>query len=132
MNHKSQSAIEFMTLIGVVLFFFLMLILAFQQNIAEKTYEKRNQAVQELAFSVQNEIAIASAATDGYEREFEIPQNILNADYTINLTDNSVFLLTADGKHGLSLPVQNVTGDIVKGMNTIKKINGGVFLNSFP
>ena len=129
---KGQSAIEFLILVGAVLFIFVLFLGIFQKNIGEKTIEKINYALIELALTVQNEIALASESSDGYSRTFEIPTNILGSEYDINISSGSVYARTRDGKHALALPVQNVTGDMNKTSNTIKKINGIIYLNTNP
>lgn len=129
MQPKAQSAIEFIILIGAVLFIFISLSLVFQQNLQEKNYEKRNQEIFNIAKSVQQEIDIASLAADGYQRTFELPNKIINADYNITITSNFVYIYTLDAKHALSLPVKNVTGQIQIGNNVIKKTNNIVLLN---
>ena len=129
MIKKSQSALEFIILIGAMLFFFIALSLTFQQNIAEKGKQQRNLEVQELALAVQNEIDLATGSSDGYERNFNIPDKLLNIGYQITLTEGFVYIITDDDKHALALPIKNITGEILKGNNLIKKINGQVFLN---
>ena len=129
---RGQSSIEFLILVGAMLFIFVLFLGLFQQNIGKKTIEKRNYALTELALTVQNEIALASEASDGYSRTFEIPSNILGSNYDINISSGLVYARTTDGKHALALPVQNVTGDINKTLNTIKKINGTIYLNINP
>jgi hypothetical protein len=129
MNRKSQSSMEFAILIGAMLFFFLSFMYVFQENLNQKAYEKRDFEINELALNVQNELGIAAAASDGYQRNFEIPQKLFGMNYSITLVSNSVYILTSDGKHAMSLSVQNVTGDIRRGSNSIRKVDGTVYLN---
>ncbi len=127
---RGQSSIEFLILVGAVLFIFIIFLGLFQQNIGQKTIEKRNHEVTELALTVQNEINLASEASNGYRRQFTIPQKILGSDYDINITSGSVYVRTRDGKHALAIPVQNVTGDMNKTINNIRKVNGTIYLNT--
>lgn len=129
MKRKAQSAIEFVILVGAMLFIFITFLFVFQQKTAERSYERRNFAIQELALNVQNELSIAACATDGYQREFEVPSKILGMEYDITLIANSVYINTTDGRHAMALPVQNVSGSIQKGGNFIRKENGEVLLN---
>lgn len=129
MNKKCQSSIELVILIGTMFFLFLSFLFVFQQNLNEKAYEKRDFEINELALNVQNEIAIAATASDGYQRNFEVPQELFGVDYTISLVSNSVYIITSDEKHAMSLSVQNVSGQIWKGDNFIRKVNGEVYLN---
>ena len=130
MNKKAQSAIEFVILVGAMLFFFLAFLFAIQGNIADKVKENKNLVTKEIALTVQNEINLASESSDGYYREFEIPNNILGTDYDITVTEGLVYVRTIDGKHAIALPVPEVIGDVSQGTNVIRKEEGAVYLNS--
>jgi len=127
---RGQSTIEFFILVMVVLFFFLGFLFAIQTNIADKMREGKELAVREIALSVQDEVALASASSDGYLRHFILPNNVKGADYLINITDGLVYVRTSDGKYALALPAFNVTGQPSKGDNDIRKNDGRVYLNS--
>ena len=90
----------------------------------------KNIEVREIALAVQEEINFASATTDGYYRKFELPQKVANMEYEINISNGQVYIRTQDGKFALALQVLNVTGEIKKGTNIIRKENERVFLNS--
>ena len=126
---RGQSAIEFMILIGVVLFFITGMLGIFQQETARKSMEKRNIVMTELVLSVQNEINIAAKSTDGYMRRFGIPQTLAGKEYSIGVYEGLIYLNTTDGKLAFALPTHNVTGQLVKGTNTIRKINATIFVN---
>ena len=51
-------------------------------------------------------------------------------DYNITLEANFVLVQTQDLKISTGLPIKNITGQIQKGDNVIRKINGEIFLNS--
>jgi len=129
MNNKAQSAIEFIILVGAVFFFFIAFLFAIQLNIVDKTRENKNLITQELALTVQDEINLAVESSDGYYREFTIPEKLVNLDYEINITAGTVYVRTVNGEYALALPVANVTGDVQKGTNVIRRENGVVYLN---
>ena len=129
-DKKAQSAIEFLIIVSAVLFIFLGLLYGVQYNIGEKIRDRNNLEIKELALTVQEEINLAASSTDGYERNFNIPDEIVNRDYEINITDGFVYVRTNDGEFALALPVQNVNGDVIKGNNFIRKRDGAVYLNS--
>ena len=129
MPNKAQSSIEFFILIGAVLFFFMIILLAVQTSIADDIKQKKNIAIKEIALNLQDEVSLASSSTDGYSRTFSLPTDIQTDDYLINITGNLIFIRTTDGKHALALPVLNVTGQPKKGDNTLKKLSGSVLLN---
>ncbi|MEK6854900.1 MAG: hypothetical protein AABX73_01630 [Nanoarchaeota archaeon] len=129
MDKKAQTGIELIVIISAVFVFFIFMLFLFQQRISEKSAEKRNLEITDIALSVQNEIEIASKSSEGYRRQFDLPELILNANYTITSNENIIFINTTDGRHAVAFPIQNVTGQIQKGQNIIRKLNATVFLN---
>ena len=103
---------------------------ALQINSAEKTRENKNLAIKEIALTIQNEIDLASKSSDGYHREFSLPRSILGSNYEISVIEGLVYVRTTDGKYAIALPVSVVEGEIQKGNNLIRKIEGVVYLNS--
>lgn len=128
-NEKSQTAIEFMILIGFVLFFFTVFFLAIGGNMSDKLREKKNLDIKDIALTVQDEINLALQSSDGYSRNFTLPEKIGNEDYDIDIVGDMVYVRTVDNKYAIALPVANVTGNIRKNENTIKKENGEIKLN---
>jgi len=66
MNKKAQSAIEFVILVGVVVFFFLTFLFVIEGNIIDQVKDNKNLVTKEIALTVQNEINLASESSDGY------------------------------------------------------------------
>ncbi|MFA5174471.1 MAG: hypothetical protein WC438_04795 [Candidatus Pacearchaeota archaeon] len=126
---KAQSSIEFMILVGVVIFFLVVFLGAIQGSMSDKLKEKQSIMVQDLASSVQDEINLASKSSDGYYRNFNIPEKINGRDYSIEILEEMVYVKTNDNKNALALPLASVTGNVVKGENIITKQNGEVVLN---
>lgn len=129
-NTKSQTAIEFLILVGLVLFGFTVFFMIIQGNMSDDINEQRDLAIKELALSVQNEIDLASQSAEGYQRKFRLPATINGMDYTIDIDQNMVYITAGDGNHAMALPVQNTTGTIIIGVNTIKKEDGQVKINT--
>jgi len=127
----SQSAIEFMILVGFLLFSFTVFFIAIQGNMNDKLKERQALAVKNVAIIVQDEINLAFQSSEGYYREFNIPENINGKGYEINITGGLVYLVTDDKKYAIALPVKNVTGDVKKhpNINFIKKESGEIKLN---
>jgi len=126
---KSQTAIEFLILVGVVLLFFTSFFLILGENIEDKASQNINKNVNEIALLVQEEIGFASDSVEGYYREFKVPQDINGLDYEISLVGNKVYIKSVNEKYSIALPVQNVSGEIEKGINVIQKNGGVVLLN---
>ena len=115
-------------LIGFLLFFFTIFFIAIQERMSDTIKEKRDVLVKDIAMIVKDEINLALEASDGYNRKFKIPLDIDGKDYDINLTEGMVYVRIQD-KNAIALPVANVTGNIAKGTNIIKKENGEIKLN---
>ena len=126
---RSQTAIEFLILIALILFFFTTFFLAIGENISDKSRENINKIINEVAITVQDEISLATESGDGYSRNFRIPFDINGLDYDISITDGYVYIKTDNTKDAIALHVFNVTGEIIKGDNYIKKESGIVYLN---
>lgn len=126
---KSQTAIEFIILVGFLLFFFTVFFVAIQESTGEKVKERQNDIVKETAFAIQDEINLAFKSSEGYTREFNVPGKIGNQDYSVSIVEDLIYLKTDDGKNAIALPIPQITGNIVKGANIIKKQNGEIRLN---
>ena len=124
---RGQSAIEFAIIFGFILFFFIVFFAIIQENTAEKNKEKERIIIQNIALDVQDEINLAAQSSEGYYREFTIPENILGRDYNIMIIDDRVYANTSD--FGVSYSVFEVQGNLQKGINNITKQNGIVSLN---
>ena len=83
----------------------------------------------EIALGVRDEINLAAGATDGYSREFIVPDNVLGLAFNISLVGNFIYLKTIDDKYALAYPAQNLTGYAKTGSNIIERINGTIYLN---
>lgn len=122
-----QGAIEFMILFGAVLVFFTFFFGAILENISDKNSDKEVALLQSVTLNARDEINLAAGATDGYYREFLLPNNIFGRDYIINITDNFVYTLMDDIQ--FAYEIADITGTINKGLNNITKKSGVVYLN---
>ena len=95
---KSQSAVEFIILVGIVILFFTIFFVAINENQSDELKQKQTTHVNEIAFTVQEEIDLAFNAQNGYNREFEIPEKIKGQDYNIEITENSIYVQNSRGK----------------------------------
>jgi hypothetical protein len=129
MQKKAQSAIEFIVVLMSVMVFFMLFIAAIEFNRSESLVEKRGAMLDEIALGVRDEINLAAGATDGYSRQFMMPDNVLGLEFNITLVGNFIYLKTIDDKYALGYPVHNVTGYAQTGSNIIEKINGTIYLN---
>ena len=128
-SKKAQIAMEFMIIIGAVLFFVSIFFSAMQNNISDKMYQRESIMLKEIALTVRNEIDLATNSIDGYSRSFEIPEKAGNLDYKINVSLGTVYIRTLNGKHAMAFQIETVIGEINIPNNTIRKIRGEVYIN---
>src|SRR3989344_4387704 len=103
MEKRAQSAIEFMIVIGAVLFFFLSFVYSIGLQKAEDIQEKKDLQVKDIILSVKDEINLASEASDGYGRYFIIPEKVSGyIDYSISVQGNLIYIATDDGKSAMA------------------------------
>ena len=129
MKNKGQSSLEFAVLVGFVMVAFALFFLVIRSNLSDKLDERINAEVKEVAWTVKNEVDLASDSMEGYSRNFTLPNQVYGREYDISVNESLVFVQTSDGKHRISLPLQNVSGQIIKFENNIRKENGEVKLN---
>ena len=117
---KAQVATEFMLMVGlamIVIFAFLAVIYVLISDYYE---EKNMKKLEDLGYSIQNELILAAEVEPGYERTIIIPDKIGSADYTISIKNRDIILRYRQTDLLFSIP--NVTNEITtKGSHTISK-----------
>lgn len=130
-NLKGQSAMEFMIIVFLLLFIFVIITSVLATNVVEMNKKKTAVNGEDLTIKVQKEINLAARVRDGYKREFTIPQKIINTDYNISIQNNSnsyIVIINIEGQD-FWRKIPGVIGNINIGSNTIKKTNGTIYLN---
>jgi len=131
---KAQGIIEFIIIFGAVFFFFIAFLIVIQKTTESKNLDEERIIAQNIALSIQDEISLASESSDGYYREFKIPDNIIGKEYNVSIvqtgTESGSVYVQSGTKIGISYRVLPVFGNIQKGLNTIRNQNGVVYLNS--
>lgn len=127
---RAQTSLEFMILVGFILFFFILFLFSLGASSSDKLYERQTLALEDVAHTVQREVAFASTTPDGYERTLSLPLQIVNLDYTLEVIEGSLYVHTVNERHALAVPLMNVTGVFTPGTNMIRRVNGTVFVNS--
>jgi len=128
-NKKAQTGIEFFILLIAVAIIFSILLGVIQVTLLDKTNERNEIVFRENALTIQNEINLAASASDGYKREFYIPQKIIGKDYEISIIDDFIYMKTLDEKYALALEIPKTNGTFIKGDNIIRKEYGEILLN---
>ena len=126
---KGQSALEFMLLVGFVMFMFVALYGVLNMQLSDRAQQGIYESLLDRSQAVQEEIALAHASEDGYRRVFTLDSELYGQSYNMTIVDGFVYTRTLDGTYALSLPVMNVTGQLIMGANVIETIEGNVLLN---
>ncbi len=126
-ERRGQAAFELLLIGGVIMIFLTIFLIVIMGNFSDLTKKKEALLLKELALQVQTEIHLASKSSEGYSREFTLPLNLGGRAYEANITDARIYARTA--QNAISLNVEDVQGDVKKGINTIRKSNGVVYLN---
>lgn len=128
-NKKAQSSIELIILVGFLLFIFIVFVGQIQKNIGDKAIEKKNILIRDIVLNVQKEIILATESSNGYYREFKIPEKLINEDYEIAIFNNFVYANTTNLKYAIAVDIPNAIGTVNKGINVIRKESGVVYVN---
>ncbi|PIZ51248.1 hypothetical protein COY27_04470 [Candidatus Woesearchaeota archaeon CG_4_10_14_0_2_um_filter_33_13] len=126
-NLKAQGAIEFITLIGVFLVAFALIISALGVSTSRINSEKKDLIGEDIVNKVQKEVQLAHQVNWGYFREFSLPEKLGGKDYEISIEQNRV-IVTIEGEDYWRT-LQPVQGEIQKGVNVIEKREDGVYIN---
>lgn len=126
---KGQSAIEFMLLVGFLLFAFITFLAISSGDMTENIRVRNNQMLYDVAFTIHSEIDLAYNSLDGYSRDFNIPNDIYGMEYSISVVGGIASVKTLNGNYALGIPIKNVTGLVNPGLNTIVKKDGLVKIN---
>ena len=90
-RRRGQGTVEFIILFSAALFFFVIFMGVIQINIFSNNVDKQKVFLQNICLNVRDEISFAAESSEGYYREFYVPQNALGIEYDINITDQFVF-----------------------------------------
>lgn len=126
-GRRGQSAFELLLIGGVITVFLTIFLIVIMGNFSDLNKKKDALLLKEFSLKVQTEIHLASKSSEGYSREFRLPLNLEGKSYEANITDGRIYARTA--QNAISLNVEDVKGDVKKGINTIRKNDGVVYLN---
>jgi hypothetical protein len=126
---KGQSALEFMLLVGVVMFLFVALYGTLNLQLSEQAKQGVYESLLDKTHAIQDEIGLAYAAENGYQRVFTLEPKVYGLPYNMTIVDGFVYVRTLNGDFALSQPVLNVSGQLIIGPNVIRKTSGVVRLN---
>ncbi len=116
-----------MVMIGVALAIGIILIAMMSYFFQEKLNDDNIIAAKEVVTGIENELFLAARVSPGYVRNFEIPSKLNEEDYNLSIQGDDIVLNYKNIDFLGSSP--NLTGQLIKGENTIRNVNGRVCLN---
>ncbi len=115
----------FMVIAGMLIMIIFMTM--FSEVYQDNLRNKKSKIFEDLGFSLQNELIMASQVHTGYKRLFNVPVQLEGFDYKISI--NNTMLLIDYTENVFALPIPAVTGTFVKGINVIINQDNKVLLN---
>ena len=126
---KSQTAIEFFVLVGLVALTVVIFMLASLGQIKEFQDKGEYILIKDMALKLQAEVTLAATSEDGYQRQFTIPDKLEETiNYSVTIKNNETLIVHSD-KSLYAVSIPKVIGNITKNANTITKTGGVVNLN---
>lgn len=125
-----QAAIEFVILVGIVFFAFLVFLGIILHNLQDLNRREDVESLESISLTVQNELNLATSVQDGYYREFTLPEKLNGKDYTIQQSENFIYFELGKYSTSKRIPkISDISNNIIKGVNTINKSEGVIHVN---
>ncbi len=127
---KSQISAEFFIFIGLAFLISIAFAAASLEQLNDFRAKKDEEAVKDLALKLQKELITASAVEDGYVRVFELPDKLDGINYSLTTKNSTITVESKNSLYVASIP--NAIGNFSKGINTINKTGGVIYLSGKP
>ena len=126
---NAQFAIEFIVLIAFMFLVFVVFLSVITSRLIESKETEVQETAEDIATLVSNEVYTAKPLSDGYTRTFELPNTINGNDYTVEIIDNRELVITYLDEEYVSFLPEKVVGNVDRGLNEIRKVEGIVYLD---
>ena len=124
----AQVSMEILILMSFLFLVFVIFLAFLNSRLSTEHSGKEALSLRDVSTQIQSEIRLAYNAKEGYSRTFVLPEKLDNRIYyDIEITGNS--LLANTSKHQYVMTIPEITGNIAKGSNSIRKINNTVLIN---
>ena len=120
---KGQFIMEFMILLAMAILLGSMYLAVTGQLFFSTSEEQRVSALNDVGYTVQDELMLAESVDDGYVRNFTIPSTADRFTFTISNDATSVTLVS--GIASVTYPLPRINGTLAIGRNSVAK-NGGL------
>jgi hypothetical protein len=131
-SSAGQTSIEFTMLVSILIIILLGTIYFNSTYWIQLTETKVENSAQSVCDTAATEINMAARAGGGFSRQFFLP-TLVSDTYDYNLTVRSyvVYLNWTGGRTPVEsiVVVSNLTGNLLKGRNMIRNVNGAILVN---
>ena len=124
---KGQVSVEFMILVGMVFFAFIVVGIIVSEKNIDINKQKELLLAEDMAKSLQKEIILAKEVQEGYLREFFIPSTLQGYEFLLVNSADQVAVQTQS--YSIHKNIPEIVGSFQKGNNTINKTGGVIYVN---
>jgi hypothetical protein len=126
----AQVSIEFIVLVSVLILVLLTVIYYNSSFYLQINSAKNYNDAQTISDQISSEINLALQVGSGYSRSFYVPEKISNSiDYNVTVSNYATVLGWNGGYVTSTILAENISGNLIKGQNTIKNLNGTIYVN---
>lgn len=126
-NIKSQSSIEFMIFVSIIIVVFIIILGIVSQRLIEINKQREEVLANDLLISLQKELNLATKVEDGYFRSFKIPLILGNKLFQLVNQGNELAVVYENIDYEIKIPYFD--GNLTLGNNFIRKQGGIVYVN---
>lgn len=130
MHSRAQMSTEFFILMGLAFLIAIAFELVSLDQLTDFRIKNENDAVKDLALKLQKELIIAANVEDGYVRVFQVPSKLASIDYSLETMNSTITVQSKNALYIVTIP--KTIGNVSKGINTINKTSGIIYINSAP
>ncbi len=131
-KHRGQGSIEFVILGGVMFFVVLGMATVIQARLGGAYKNSLYNSMASLGNVIDTEIRLSSAAPSDYSREFFLPYEIGDHNYSLAMYGKNEVVIRSEGIDYVLFLDVNVSGSLDKGRNIIRKINDNISITYIP
>jgi hypothetical protein len=123
---RGQIIIEFLIVVCLAAFVGIVYLNVGNTLLRDTSEEQRLAALNNVGYTLQDELILATTVEDGYRRAITIPEKADRFSYTLSNDDSTVTLVS--GSVRLNYDIPPINGTFHKGSNIIAK-NGDIQVN---
>tara|TARA_Y100000310_G_scaffold255534_2_gene263037 strand:- start:2245 stop:2613 length:369 start_codon:yes stop_codon:yes gene_type:complete len=120
---------EFFSLVGLAFLMVILFVVISVNEVKEFRDKKEFLLIKDLALKLQKEVSIAASVEDGYERSFDLEEELENiVDYFMVIGNETLTINSSRAVFSVAIP-ETLGKNFTKGTNKIEKENGEIYIN---